>query len=166
MRDRWPRKEHEGQMANKRTWRTDDQEMNMKDRWPRKEHEGQIAKKRTWRTDGQEKNMKDRWPWKEQITRQKTKLRIEQHEPHYNWGWTPDLREGKLFLLHMWYPSCNVGFLRYVCSGCTEILLSIFDYKILCLVDNIWRAGYISLYILLCYMHAWIFWFGTPWSHW
>jgi hypothetical protein len=153
-------------MAKKRTWRTDDQEKNMKDRWPRKEHEGQMAKKRTWRTDGQEKNMKDRWPWKEQITRQKTKLRIEQHEPHYNWGWTPDLREGKLFLLHMWYPSCNVGFLRYVCSGCTEILLSIFDYKILCLVDNIWRAGYISLYILLCYMHAWIFWFGTPWSHW
>ena len=153
-------------MAKKRTRRIDGQEKNMKDRWPRKEHEGQIAKKRTWRTDGQEKNMKDRWPWKEQITRQKTKLRIEQHEPHYNWGWTPDLREGKLFLLHMWYPSCNVGFLRYVCSGCTEILLSIFDYKILCLVDNIWRAGYISLYILLCYMHAWIFWFGTPWSHW
>jgi len=58
----------------------------MKDRWPIKEHEGQMAKKRTRRTDGQEKNMKDRWPGKEQITRQKTKLRIELHEPHYNWG--------------------------------------------------------------------------------
>jgi hypothetical protein len=34
-------------MAKKRTLRTDGQEKNMKDRWPRKEHEGQMAKKRT-----------------------------------------------------------------------------------------------------------------------
>jgi hypothetical protein len=47
MKDRWPRKEHEGQMAKKRTLRTDGQEKNMKDRWPRKEHEGHMAKKRT-----------------------------------------------------------------------------------------------------------------------
>jgi hypothetical protein len=47
MKDRWPRKEHEGQMAKKRTRRKDGQQKNMKDRWPTKEHEGQMAKKRT-----------------------------------------------------------------------------------------------------------------------
>ena len=46
MKDRWPRKEHEGQMAKKRTRRTDGQQKNMKDRWPSKEH-GQMANKRT-----------------------------------------------------------------------------------------------------------------------
>jgi hypothetical protein len=47
MKVKWTRKEHEEQMAKKRTRRTDGQEKNMKDRWPSREHEGKIAKKRT-----------------------------------------------------------------------------------------------------------------------
>jgi len=34
------------------------------------------------------------------------KLKIEQHEPTTNRGWTQVLRKSKQFLLHMWHPSC------------------------------------------------------------